>query len=91
VVAAEQDLGKLLDDCKKLAQDLIDCLNKVIAQDKEGESQSGKDKKPRGRWKNLGVAIGAVWREGKIHDLTTRLETHRQQLMLRMLVLSNAR
>jgi hypothetical protein len=71
----ERALIKLSDQCKALADKLLDVLH--------GLAVTGSHKK----WKSVRQALRSVWKDGEIQDVRRRLNDFRSQLTLRLVAI----
>ncbi|KAK8135073.1 hypothetical protein PG984_007085 [Apiospora sp. TS-2023a] len=72
---------QLIVDCDKTTEELIDLLDKVQPEDREGSSA----------WASIGQAISSVWNADKIKSLEERVGTFQNQLTLRLLAYIEAK
>ncbi|KAK7978665.1 hypothetical protein PG988_006155 [Apiospora saccharicola] len=77
----QKALDQLIVDCDKTTEELIDLLDKVQPEDKEGSSA----------WASIGQAISSVWNADKIKSLEERVGTFQNQLTLRLLAYIEAK
>lgn len=68
-------------DCDKTTEELIDLLDKVQPEEKEGSSA----------WASIGQAIASVWNADKIKSLEERVGTFQHQLTLRLVAYMEAK
>ncbi|MCJ1251945.1 hypothetical protein MMC30_009183 [Trapelia coarctata] len=75
----EQALHNLTGQCREVADELIDCLDKLKLQSHKTD-----------RWASFRAALKTIWSKERIDNLTRRLSDFREQLALRVLLLLNA-
>ncbi|KAK8093458.1 hypothetical protein PG997_000143 [Apiospora hydei] len=75
----QKALDKLIVDCDKTTEELIDLLNRVQPEEKGSA------------WASIGQAIASVWNADKIKSLEERVGTYQNELTLRLLAYMEAK
>ncbi|KAK7949299.1 uncharacterized protein PG986_010185 [Apiospora aurea] len=75
----QKALDKLIVDCDKTTEELIELLNKVQPEEKGSA------------WASIGQAIASVWNADKIKSLEERVGTYQNELTLRLLAYMEAK
>ena len=70
--AIPDQMRDLASQCKRIAQELLEILDKVKA------------KEPRKKWRSFVAALRSVWKKKQIEDLVRRLERLRDQMQSRL-------
>ena len=74
---AAYDLGKLVRGCSDVAEELLDALEKLRANDRHG------------KWKGLVAAFKTIWSKGQIDSLRERLNQYRATMQSALIVSLN--